>query len=281
MVPRYMGALEEPTAIEAAGQLPPGRSADARRDAMVPVRPEKYLPALSEKRMTPAEQRTIMNERFRFLRGSILLSTPGAGPKIILITSPDKNCGKTFVSRHVSRALAKLDKKVLLVDSDLRNPSLHRVFRYRNRIGLTSVLTGQKDLNEGCVMRTDVDNLFLLMSGPKSPSPGELLASRVMDETLSRCSEHFDYVVLDSAPLLPVFDSHTLAPRCDAVVLVTRSGSTSWHAALSSIELVERVNGKITGVVLNDVNLQDRAQNYYYSYYSYEYGQYGGAERSA
>jgi hypothetical protein len=98
----------------------------------------------------------------------MLLSTPNAVPKIVLVTSPDKNCGKTFVSSNLSCALGQLDKKVLLIDSDLRNPRLHRVFRYRNRVGLSNILTGQKSLKDGCIMRTEIPNLYLMMSGVPS-----------------------------------------------------------------------------------------------------------------
>ena len=233
-----------------------------------------YLPTIYDNRPALAEHRDTLSERFRFLRGSMLLSTPNSVPKIVLVTSPDKNCGKTFVSSNLSCALGQLDKKVLLIDSDLRNPRLHRVFRYRNRVGLSNVLTGQKSLKDGCIMRTEIPNLYLMMSGPKSPNPGELLASPAMERTLKECAEHFDFIVLDSAPLLPVFDSHILSTRCDGVILVTRAGVTSRHAAKQSIELVQRVNGKITGLVLNDVDLKDYAQYYYHSHYGYDSGAY-------
>jgi Mrp family chromosome partitioning ATPase len=95
-----------------------------------------------------------------------------------------------------------------------------------------------------------------------------------METALQNCAEHFDFVILDSAPLLPVFDSHILSTRCDGVILVARAGVTSRHATLQSVELLERVNGKITGIVLNDVDLNDYAQYYYHSHYSYEYGRY-------
>lgn len=272
MIPRYGddGAISQigrrltPKSRNPAG--PHARGRDAR--------PSSYLPTIYDRRPALAEHRDTLSERFRFLRGSMLLSTPESVPRIVLVTSPDKNCGKTFVSSNLSCALGQLDKRVLLIDGDLRNPKLHRVFRYRNRIGLSDVLTGQKSLQDGCVMRTEIDNLFLMMSGPKSPNPGELLASAAMERTLKNCAEHFDFVVLDSAPLLPVFDSHVLSTRCDGVILVTRAGVTSRHAAMQSVELVERVNGKITGVVLNDVDLEDYAQYYYHSHYSYEYGSY-------
>ena len=272
MIPRY----GEKTALTDLGKrLGAGSETQARAlEDTSASRRINYLPTLYDRNPSLAENRNTLSERFRFLRGSMLLSTPGSVPKIVLVTSPDKSCGKTFVSSNLSCALGQLNKRVLLIDSDLRNPKLHRVFHYRNRIGLTNVLTGQKALGDGCIMRTDIENLFLLMAGPRSPNPGELLASPAMESTLRSAAEHFDFVILDSAPLLPVFDSHILSTRCDGVILVARAGVTSRHATLQSVELMERVNAKITGIVLNDVNLDDYAQYYYHSHYSYEYGRY-------
>lgn len=228
-----------------------------------------YLPTLYDRAEHLQDNRALLDERLKFLRGSLLLSTPGAAPKIILVTSAEKGAGKSFVSCNLGVALVQLSKKVLLVDSDLRNPRLHRVFGYRNRAGLTNVLTGQSKLDDGCVVRTEVPNLFLLMAGPKSPTPGELLASHAMEQTLDACAIHFDFVVLDSAPLLPVFDSHSLCCKSDAVVLVARSGSTSRHEVKASLELMDKIHAKVTGVVLNDVDLKNEPGQYYYSRYSY------------
>ena len=254
------------------GRLPARTSSQS-----LAIRKSSYLPLLYDQSQAHEESRSILSERFKFLRGSLLFSTPGTAPKVVLITSPEKNSGKTFVSCNLSAALVQLNKRVLLVDSDLRNPTLHRVFRYANRTGLTNVLTGQKSLHDGCIMRTDVPNLFLLMAGPKSPTPGELLASPAMEETIRNCSEHFDFIVLDSAPLLPVFDSHLLSAQCDAVLLVARCGLTSRNSIRTSIEQTERVNGKITGVVLNDVDINDMAQRYYHGHYGYGYESYPAA----
>jgi capsular exopolysaccharide synthesis family protein len=225
------------------------------------------------------EDVSVIAERFKFLRGSLLLSKPGSPPRVVLVTGPDKNAGKTFVACNLATSLTDLDKKVLLIDADLRNPQLHKIFRFKNRIGLSNVLSGQTSIEKGCVFSTPVPNLYTLLAGPACPNPAELLGSNKMVETLETCVQHFDYIVLDSAPLLPVFDSHYLTVRCDSNVLVVRSGQTSRHAVKQSIDLIERVGGKITGVVLNDVNLSDFAQNYYYTYHSYEYGTY--AEETA
>jgi capsular exopolysaccharide synthesis family protein len=217
---------------------------------------------------------SVVAERFKFLRGSLLLSKPGRPPQVVLVTGPDKNAGKTFVACNLAMSLTDLDKKVLIIDADLRNPQLHKIFRFRNRRGLSNVLSGQEALQNGCIVSTPIPNFYALLAGPPSPTPAELLGSKKMEETLAECTRHFDYVVLDSAPLLPVFDSHYLTVKCDANVLVVRSGQTSRNAVKQSLDLIERVGGKVTGVVLNDVNLADFAQNYYYTYHSYEYGTY-------
>lgn len=241
--------------------------------------------ALSQKAKVPSRSKddvSMVSERFKFLRGSLLLSTPGSPPRTLLVTGPDKNAGKTFVACNLATSLADLDRKVLLVDADLRNPQIHKIFRFKNRVGLSNVLSGQTSIEKGCIFTTPIPNLYVLLAGPPSPTPAELLGSAKMEKTLEECSKHFDYVLLDSAPLLPVFDSHYLTVRCDANLLVVRSGHTSRHAVKQSLDLIDRVGGKVTGVVLNDVNLSDFAQNYYYTYHSYEYGTYAEepAERS-
>jgi capsular exopolysaccharide synthesis family protein len=167
---------------------------------------ESHLPVLRGSETLAARGQSVIGEQFRFLRGSLMLSSPGAPPKVVLVTSAEKGAGKTFVTCNLATSLAELGKKVLLVDADLRNPSLHRVFRMFNRVGLSSVLTGQKSVDEGCVLRTDIANVYVLLAGPLSPSPAELLSSSAMDHALARCSEHFDFVLVDSAPLLPVID---------------------------------------------------------------------------
>ena len=234
--------------------------------------------ALRDSSLLETTSGNVIGERFRFLRGSLLLSTPGMVPKVVLVSSPDQNCGKTFVSCNLGDSFAQMGKRVLLVDADLRSPHLHKVFKYQNRVGLTNVLTRQKPLGDGCVMRTDVPDLFLLMAGPRSPNPGELLGSTTMAETLKECARHFDVVIVDSAPLLPVFDTHTLTRLSDATILVVRSGTTTRQALQTSTELIERVRGKATGVVLNDVDLADYAQSYYHSSYTYEYSHYAYPE---
>ncbi len=219
-----------------------------------------------------------MTERFKFIRGSLLMSTPRKPPKVILITAPENNAGKTFVSCNLAASLAEMEKKVLLMDADLRNPQIHRIFGVKNKEGLSNVLTGQTEIHGGCIASTPIPNVFLLSAGSSSPSPAELLSSKRMEHTLDECAKHFDFVLMDSAPLLPVFDSHALTTQCDASVMVVRSGKTSRDAVKTSLELVEQVGGKVSGVVLNGVDAGDYSRSYYYGYRGYGYGY--GSDRS-
>ena len=215
---------------------------------------------------------SVIAERFKFIRGSLLMSNPGGPPKVVLVTGPDKNAGKTFVACNLASSLTELNKKVLIIDADLRNPQVHRVFRVDNDTGLSSMLTGQGNGGHSGIVSTAIPNVSLLPAGPPSPTPSELLASAQMRGVLERCSRDFDFILLDSAPLLPVFDSHVLTTRCDASLLVVRSGQTSYRDVNASLEFIERVGGKVSGVVLNAVDLDDYAHNYYDSYQSYSYG---------
>jgi capsular exopolysaccharide synthesis family protein len=269
MVPHESFNVEPPAGRRLLGSCRSNGRSFSSTSGDLPALRSHDLPALNG-------GNSILAERFKFLRSSLLFSSPGAPPKTVLVTSPEKHAGKTFVTCNLAASLTELDKKVLIIDGDLRNPRLHRVFRMRNKEGLSTVLTGQKSIDDGVVSRTSLPNIFVLLAGPLCPRPAELLGSRVMEQILERCGEEFDFILVDSAPLLPVIDTHALAGRCAAVLLVVRSGQTSRYAVNSCVETLERAQANITGVVLNDVNLNDYAQYYYHSHYSYEYGSYSG-----
>jgi succinoglycan biosynthesis transport protein ExoP len=205
------------------------------------------------------------------LRTSLLLSRTGHPPKYILLTSATPSEGKTTVATNLAGILAQRDTRVLLIDADLRRPNVHHRFGLNGKIGLTTVLTGSTPL-EGAVQSVrEIPNLFILPSGPVPPFPTEMLSSDAMLEILKRCGELYDYVVVDSPPILSVTDGVILARHADSVVLVVRHGKSSKHIVRRARDLILRSGSSITGIVLNAVDLSSPEYYGYYGYSGYSY----------
>jgi len=211
-------------------------------------------------------------EAYRALRTSILLSNIGAPPKCILVTSALPQEGKTTTSINTAIVLAQKGAKVLLVDADMRRPSIHNKLSLRARGGLSTLLTGSDSLGSVLVNSTEVPNLHVLPAGPPPPHPAELLGSQVMKDFLREWREKFDHVIIDSPPCLSVTDAVLLSVEADAVALVLRSGHTPKEAIRRARNLLFQVKAKVLGVVVNAVDLHS-PDMYYYSYAS-KYGSY-------
>jgi polysaccharide biosynthesis transport protein len=210
-------------------------------------------------------------EAFRSLRTSLLLSTAGHPPKIIVLTSATPSEGKTTAASNLASILAQRDTRVLLIDGDLRRPNIHHRFGLNGKIGLTTVLTGATTL-EGTVQSVpEIPNLDILPSGPVPPFPTEMLSSGAMEAILKRCGEIYDYVVIDSPPILSVTDGVILARQADAVVLVVRHGKSSKHVVRRARDILLRSGAGITGIVLNAVDLNSPEYYGYYGYSGYSY----------
>jgi capsular exopolysaccharide synthesis family protein len=210
-------------------------------------------------------------ESFRSLRTSLLLSTAGHPPKIIVLTSATPSEGKTTAASNLAAILAQRDTRVLLIDGDLRRPNIHHRFGLNGKIGLTTVLTGATTL-EGTVQSVpEIPNLDILPSGPVPPFPTEMLSSGAMEAILKRCGEIYDYVVIDSPPILSVTDGVILARQADAVVLVVRHGKSSKHVVRRARDILLRSGAGITGIVLNAVDLNSPEYYGYYGYSGYSY----------
>ncbi len=221
--------------------------------------------------ITLSRPQSQMSEAYRALRTSLLLTSVGAPPKIILITSALPQEGKTTTSVNTATVLAQKGTRVLLVDADLRRPSIHKALGLGPRTGLSNVLTGGAVLPEAIVRSSLLPNLFVLPAGTPPPNPAELLASAQMVEVFEELREHYDHIVVDTPPTLSVTDSVVLSTRADAVVLVIRCGQTTKPALRRSREILAQVNARVAGVLLNAVNLN--SPDYYY-YYEYQ-GKYG------
>ncbi|HEY5381566.1 MAG TPA: polysaccharide biosynthesis tyrosine autokinase [Acidobacteriaceae bacterium] len=205
-------------------------------------------------------------ESFRALRTSLLLSVAGREPKVILLTSATASEGKTTVAMNLACVLAQRDVRVLLVDADLRRPTVHHRFSINGKIGLSSVLTGSTTLEEAVQHVAEVPKLDILVSGPVPPFPTEMLGSDAMHQLLEHCRGIYTHIVLDSPPLLSITDSVVLSREADAVVLVVRQGKSNKHAVRRARDLLLRSGTKITGTVLNAVDLNSPE---YYAYYGY------------
>jgi capsular exopolysaccharide synthesis family protein len=225
--------------------------------------------------VTQVRPQSQMAESYRALRTSLLLSSLGAPPKVIMITSALPQEGKTTTSINTAVVLAQKGVRVLLIDGDLRRPSIHKTLGMGPHSGLSNVLTGSTTLDEAIVRTTILPNLFVLPAGTPPPNPAELLASANMRDVLLQLREQYDHIVIDTPPSLSVTDAVVLSPRADAVILVIRSGQTSKHALRRSRDILLQVNAKLVGVLLNAVDLT--SPDYYY-YYEYQ-GKYAGYYR--
>jgi capsular exopolysaccharide synthesis family protein len=211
-------------------------------------------------------------EAYRALRTSILLSGLGAPPRCILVTSALPQEGKTTTAINIAIVLAQKGGRVLLVDADMRRPSIHTKLALRARGGLSTLLTGSDTLGNVLVNSTEVPNLHVLPAGPPPPHPAELLGSSVMKSFIAEWREKFDHVIIDSPPCLSVTDAVLLSVEVDAVALVLRSGQTPKDAIRRARNLLFQVQAKVLGVVVNAVDMRS-PDMYYYSYAS-KYGSY-------
>jgi succinoglycan biosynthesis transport protein ExoP len=222
--------------------------------------------------VTRSRPQSQMAESYRALRTSLLLTSAGGPPKVILITSALPQEGKTTTSINCAIVLAQRGTRVLLVDADLRRPSIHKTLGMGPRTGLSNVLTGSATLQQAIVRSNILPSLFVLPAGTPPPNPAELLASGNMRDVLAELREQYDHIVIDTPPTLSVTDAVVLSPTADSVVLVIRSGQTTKQALRRAREILTQVNSRISGVLLNAVDL--RSPDYYY-YYEYQ-GKYGG-----
>ena len=208
-------------------------------------------------------------EAFRALRTSLLLSVAGGEPQTILLTSATPSEGKTTVSMNLACVLGQRDVRVLLIDADLRRPTVHHRLGLNGKVGLTAVLTGSVSLEQAVQRVSEMPTLDVLVSGPVPPFPTEMLSSDAMRQLLKRCRGIYTHIVMDSPPLLSVTDSVVLARDADAVVLIVRQGKSSKHALRRARDLLVRSGARIAGIALNAVDLNSPEYYSYYGYYGY------------
>ncbi|MFY9277554.1 MAG: CpsD/CapB family tyrosine-protein kinase [Clostridium sp.] len=204
--------------------------------------------------------KSITAESYRSLRTNIQYSSIDKQVKTLVVTSSNAGEGKSTVAGNLAYTFFQSGKRVLIIDCDLRKPSLHRKFNVSNEVGLTDVLVGTSELNK--VMRKIDDNLYLLTTGTLPPNPAEIIGSNTMENFLDECKINFDYIILDTPPILPVTDSKLLAIKADATVLVVRSEISKLKHVSQAFKELGKVNANVIGTILNDVEVHSERLYY-------------------
>ena len=222
-------------------------------------------------------------EQCRSIRTNLLFASTDTKMDKILVSSAGPREGKTTTAVNLAITMAQAGSRVLLVDTDMRRPRLHRIFGVANKIGVTSILTGDAAIEE-VVKDTEVPGLYLLPSGITPPNPAELCQSEKFRQLLDDLAERYDRVILDSPPIMLVTDAVILSTLVNGAVIVARSGATSRVALTEATRFLLDVGSKVLGCILNDFDLEKRSYGYYrysrYGYYRYgnRYQPYGQSE---
>jgi capsular exopolysaccharide synthesis family protein len=211
-------------------------------------------------------------EAFRAIRTNVLFSSTLEGGRSIVVTSTGPGEGKTLVSANLAIALAEAGRRVLLVDADMRKPRLHSLLGVHQEPGLSNVMVGAVKPSDA-VQKTSVANLWVLPAGMRPPNPAELLGAARFKDFLLTVTQHFDWAILDTPPVMAVTDACVVAHLANGALFVIGADMTSRHAAVQALEQLEHVKSRSIGGVLNRVDLQHNG--YYYSqYYRREYADY-------
>lgn len=215
--------------------------------------------------ITLVNPRSPISESYRALRTNIEFSSVDEKTQIIMITSAGPAEGKSTVIGNLAVTYAQNERKVLLIDADMRKPTVHRTYQLTNRYGLSSYLSHQVELQD-VIQESELTNLYIMTAGPIPPNPAEMLGSKSMSSLLEALREQFDVILIDAPPVLAVTDAQLLASQSDGVLLVINSGKVKKDIAIKAKESLTRVNARMLGVVLNNVK-RKASEEYYYYYY--------------
>ncbi len=233
------------------------------------------LPALDPKGGYPLINNgvpALFSEAFRAARTNVLFSSAQEGARSLVVTSTGPGEGKSMVAANLAISLAQAGQRVLLIDGDMRKPKVHEIFGFPQEPGLSNVLVGNAKASDA-VKKSPVSGLWLLSSGMNPPNPAELLGSKRCREFVMSLEGHFDWIIIDSPPVMAVTDAALVAHYASGVVFVVGCEMTSRHAAKRALDQLEQAQAKFVGAILNRVDLEHNA--YYYSqYYRREYSQY-------
>ena len=211
-----------------------------------------------------------VSEAYRTIRTNIKFSNiAGRELKTIMLTSATPNEGKSTTISNLAVVMAQAGHSVVLCDCDFRNPTQHKMFGLHNKGLSNCVATGSNVMD--IIQQTSVPNLYVLTSGPVAPNPSELLASQNMVDILEELKQHFDYVLVDTPPIMPVTDAAVVSAKVDGTILVIASGAVSPSIAVEAKTRLEQAGAHLLGVVLNKVDVGANSHYGYYYYYGHEH----------
>lgn len=208
-------------------------------------------------------------EQFRTVRTNIKFSIIGDKDRTISITSADPSEGKSVFSSNLAATFAQQGENTILIDADLRRPTVHKTFMISNQNGLSNLLTGSINLDE-VIKKTDIDNLDVITSGPIPPNPAELIGSANFRKMLNELNEKYDWILIDTPPVNAATDASLIASDCYGNVLVVPQSIANKIDVNNAVEQLNRVHAKILGTVMNRVNIKESAG----------YGGYYGADKN-
>ena len=209
--------------------------------------------------------KSIASESYRTLRSNIQFSNFGRNLKIIVITSANPNEGKSEVSLNLTASLAQQGKKVILIDADMRKPTQHKLIDKRNNTGLSKLILGE--ISEDAVSHLNVNDVKfdVLTSGPVPPNPSEMLVSSTMEDILNSCIDNYDYIIVDTPPLLAATDAQIMARVADATLLVVDMQISKRKQIIEAKKRLNNVGARLLGIVANKLETHEN------SYYHYNY----------
>lgn len=233
---------------------------------------------ITSKLITNFSPKSPVSEAYRSLRTNILFANIDKPVKTLVVSSSATKEGKSTTVANLAITMAQMGSRILIIDADLRRPTMHSLFKLERQIGLTNALLGTYTLDE-VIKPTGVDNLDIITAGEIPPNPSELLSSNALRKALSILSARYDLILIDSPPVIAVTDAAVLSTRTDGVLLVVSSGYVTRREVLRALQLLNNVRANLLGVLLNGLDVKRIYGSYYYYYHYYQYYYYYGSKR--
>lgn len=223
-----------------------------------------------QRKILCADSPFIVKEAYNSIRTNLLFTQQGEKCPVFVVSSPTANNGKSINAINMSISFAQMGKRTLIIDADMRNPTVHRMFSIPVKNGLSEILAGLTD--SITVSKTDIENLSVLTAGKIPPNPAELLSSVRMDKLLEFVKEHYDCVIIDTPPINLVTDATAFALKATGYIIIIKTETTDLQEVKTTINSLQQINAPIIGFVTNDVSASDkRYSSYYKKGYKYSY----------